>query len=161
MPVLYRKVQNKIPKSKVYQKWFLQAVARGSVSTKDLADEISHSTTVTYADILAVLIELSVAVRKHLLNSDVVHLEGLGAFRAGLRSTPADTEKEATANNIKATRVLYRPESTFIPNGKVGDKGHRQGSYAKNLLQGVTFKEFAASAAKVETGNTGDKQTNP
>ena len=134
MPVLYRKVQNKMSGSENYGKWYLQAVPHTDITTKDLANEISH------ANILAVLIELSVAIRNHLLNSDTIHLEGLGTFRTGIRSKIAATRKEATANNIKATRILFRPESTFVPNGEVSEKGHRKGVYVKDLLQGITFK---------------------
>lgn len=160
MPVLYRKVQNKMSGSENYGKWYLQAVPHTDITTKDLANEISHATTVTYADILAVLIELSVAIRNHLLNSDTIHLEGLGTFRTGIRSKIAATRKEATANNIKATRILFRPESTFVPNGEVSEKGHRKGVYVKDLLQGITFKEASEIVASAADTSADKKQGN-
>ena len=161
MSIRFKTYQCKLKDSKANGKWFGRAVSMGTVNTRTLAEEISHSTTVTRSDVAAVLIELFNAMSRHLLNSQTVVLDEIGSFRVAFKSTPAATEKDFTANNIKNYHIVYRPVTTFVPNGKVGNKGHRQGSYAKDLLQGVTFKEFGASAAKVETGNTDDKQTKP
>ena len=91
MSVRYRKVQEKREGNKNYGKWYGRAVHLNNVSTKELAEEIAHSTTATYADTLAVLNELSVALRRHLLNSDRVEIEGLGAFKVGIRTVAAAT----------------------------------------------------------------------
>lgn len=146
MSIRYRKIQNKIDSSVGYNKWYGRAVVLGTVSTKDLAEELSHSTTLTRADIMAVLAELSEAMRRHLLGSQQVSLDGLGSFRVGLVCKSADTESEFTANNIKGYRIVYRPESQFTATG-VNSKGHRTGFYTKTLLQGVSAEPMPDTKA--------------
>ena len=85
MSVRYRKVQDKRQGNKNYGKWYGRAIVLNNVTTKELAEEIAHSTTATYADTLAVLNELSVALRRHLLNSDRVEIEGIGAFKKKIK----------------------------------------------------------------------------
>ena len=53
MSVRYKKVMGKGVGSPVANKWYGRAVSMGRVKTADLAEEISHSTTVTRADIMA------------------------------------------------------------------------------------------------------------
>lgn len=80
MAVFYRKYQEKREGNKNFGKWYGRSVILNTVSTKDLASEISHATTVTYADVLAVLAGASEAMKQHLQNSQKVVLDGIGAF---------------------------------------------------------------------------------
>lgn len=137
MSIRYRKVQNKIENSNGFQKWYGKAVILSTVSTKDLAEELSHSTTVTRADILAVLAELTVAMHNHLLNSHKVVIDGLGTFRPGLICKSADDEKSFNASNIKGYRIVYRPECKYTVTG-VNTNGNRTGFFTKSLLQGAS-----------------------
>ena len=141
MSVRYRKVQEKREGNKNYGKWYGRAVVLNNVTTKELAEEIAHSTTATYADTLAVLNELSVALRRHLLNSDRVEIEGIGAFKVGIRTAPANTSAEFGAQNVKSYKVNYQPFKRFVPNGQVTDSNRRAGNFVMNLLEGVTVQE--------------------
>ena len=141
MSVRYRKVQEKRQGNKNYGKWYGLAVHLNNVTTKELAEEIAHATTATYADTLAVLNELSVALRRHLLNSDRVEIEGLGAFKVGIRTVAAATSADFGAQNVKGYKVLYQPFKRFVGNGQVTDKNRRAGNYVMYLLEGVTAKE--------------------
>ena len=141
MSIRYRKYQEKREGNKNYGKWYGRAVHLNNVSTKELAEEIAHATTATYADTLAVLNELSVALRRHLLNSDRVEIEGLGAFKVGIRTVAAATSADFGAQNVKGYKVLYQPFKRFVGNGQVTDKNRRAGNYVMNLLEGVTVQE--------------------
>ena len=141
MSVRYRKVQEKREGNKNYGKWYGRAVHLNNVTTKELAEEIAHSTTATYADTLAVLNELSVALRRHLLNSDRVEIEGIGAFKVGIRTVAAATSSDFGAQNVKGYKVLYQPFKRFVGNGQVTDKNRRAGNFVMNLLEGVTVQE--------------------
>ena len=141
MSVRYRKVQEKRQGNKNYGKWYGRAVHLNNVTTKELAEEIAHATTATYADTLAVLNELSVALRRHLLNSDRVEIEGLGAFKVGIRTVAAATSADFGAQNVKGYKVLYQPFKRFVGNGQVTDKNRRAGNFVMNLLEGVTVQE--------------------
>ena len=141
MSVRYRKVQEKRQGTKTYGMWYGRAVVLNNVTTKELAEEIAHSTTATYADTLAVLNELSVALRRHLLNSDRVEIEGIGAFKVGIRTVAAKTSADFGAQNVKGYKVLYQPFKRFVGNGQVTDKNRRAGNFVMNLLEGVTVQE--------------------
>lgn len=164
MSVRYKKVQNKIKDSKTYGKWYGRSVTLGSVSTEDLAEELSHATTVTRADIMAVLIELAVAMKRHLLNSQAVQLDGIGSFRVGISSTPADKKEDFKANKITNYHIVYTPERTAIAAG-VDKNGKTRKVYVKDLLNGVTAAELTADEDEAEgsgsDGSTtsGDSQT--
>ena len=141
MSVRYRKVQEKRAGNKNFGKWYGRAVHLNNVSTKELAEEIAHSTTATYADTLAVLNELSVALRRHLINSDRVEIEGIGAFKVGIRTVAAKTSADFGAQNVKGYKVLYQPFKRFVGNGQVTEKNRRAGNFVMNLLEGVTVQE--------------------
>lgn len=163
MAILYKK--NKISlKGKYYGMWFGRAVSLGTVTTRQLSEEIAHSTTVTRSDVYAVLIELFEVMKKHLQNSETVQLDEIGTFKVGFRSIPAKDEKSFSANNVKSFHILYRPFTKFVSNGEVSDKGKRKGAYVKSLLNGISVKEFGTSdsASKSTSGtSTSGTTTNP
>lgn len=154
MSIRYKVVQCHLKDSNINGKWYGKAVSLGTVTTRQLAEEISHSTTVTRSDVAAVLIELFNVMKEHLLNSMTVQLDEIGSFRVGFKSEPSDKEEDFKANNIKRYRILYRPVTTFTPNGRVGEKGCRLGSYTKTLLEGVTAEPLIKTKKKATAGTT-------
>lgn len=162
MSILYKK--RKITNKKNEKVGYTYGVAYilDVISTKQLAEEISHSTTVTRADVLAVLTEASVAIKNHLLNSQGVKLDELGTFKPALR-TKAVLEDEKTkfgVNNIIGTRINYQPTTYFTPDGGTGAKGGRTGFRTKELLQGATFKLYGSSES-ASSSSSSSSTTNP
>ena len=157
MAVLYRK-QKVTLKGKAYGQWFGRAVSLGAVTTRQLSEEIAHSTTVTRSDVMAVLIELFEVMKQHLQNSETVQLDEIGSFKVGFRSVPAKTEKEFTASNVKSFHILYRPFTNFVANGQVSAKGKRKGAYVKSLLEGISVKEWGEKKTTTETTDTSNTQ---
>lgn len=156
MSVRYRKFQNLIVSSKSFKKWFARTVVLGNVSTDDLAEEISHSTTVTRADIRAVLDELSLALKRHLLNSQSVKLDGIGTFRVTIHSMGTATEKEFDSSKIKGYSIVFMPERTKISAGIDKISGKAKKIFVNDLLDGINVvempKEKAKSADSTESG---------
>lgn len=158
MAVFYRKYQDQRAGSKGYGKWYGRSVMLNVVSTKQLAEEIAHATTVTYADVLAVLAETSQALKQHLQNSHKVVLDGIGAFSVGLCTAPANTSADFGAQNIKSFHINYAPEVYFVGNGKVSEKNRRQGTFVKNLLNGISAKEAPKNAVDAKADNEEDNK---
>lgn len=158
MAIRYRKVQNKRAASSTFGKWYGRAIIMDVISTKALAEEISHATTVTYADVLAVLTETAVFMKGHLLNSQKVVLDGIGSFRVGISTKPAETSAEFDGSKIAGYHIVYTPEKRFNPTG-VNDKGNRTGFYVKNLLNGVTAKEAPKNDVKDEPKKKDEPKT--
>lgn len=154
MTVRYKKIQNKILGSTTYNKWYGKTVSMGTVTTRQLAEEISHSTTVTRSDIMAVLIELSNAIRTHLLNSETVKIDELGSFRVGMKSIATDTKKDFDASKIKGFHIIYRPESSRIAAGMDKD-GNAKKVYVKSLLDGISAEELPNDEKKKDDADAG------
>lgn len=154
MSIRYKKVQNKIKDSKTFGKWYGRAVNLGSVNTVGLAEELSHATTVTRADIMAVLIELAVTMKRHLQNSEVVKLDGIGSFRVGINTTPTEKKEEFNAKRIKNFHIVYTPERSAVAAGMDKD-GKNRTVYVKDLLNGISAEELPNDEPKT-TGADGD-----
>lgn len=157
MSIRYRKVQNKNSTSENYGKWYPRAVVLNTVDTEQLAEEICHSTTMTFADIMGVLIELSNVMSNHLLNSDKVSLYRLGTFRVGIKGIASDKSEDVNASKIKGYRIVYAPNVKFTATG-VNSKGNRTGFYTKPLLSGVKA-ELLTGASSTDTSSDGTTKT--
>lgn len=154
MAIHYRKVQDKREGASTSGKWYGRAVIVDTVGTKDLAAEISHATTVTYSDVVAVLAEMAVVLKNHLQNSQKVVLDGIGSFKVGLMTKPADTSADFNSSKIAGYRIVYAPEKYFVAKG-VTENGNRAGFYVTRLLDGVTAKETPKNAV-VDAPASGD-----
>lgn len=140
MSILFKKYQNKNGKSKTYGKWYGRAVIINTISTEKLAQEVSAATTVTETDVRAVFTAMGAIIKNHLQNSEKVQFERLGSLSAGLKTTPAPTVDDFSANNVSGYRLNFAPEKHFILHG-VNEKGNRVGVFVNDLLEGVTVKE--------------------
>ena len=157
MAVFYRKYQEKRNGNANFGKWYGRSVMLNVVSTKQLAEEIAHSTTVTYADVVAVLAETSQALKQHLQNSHKVVLDGIGSFKVGISTAPANTSADFGVPNIKSFHINYSPEVHFQGNGQVSEKNRRKGSYVKDLLDGITAKEAPKNAVGISPDEDNDQ----
>lgn len=81
-------------------------------------------------------------------------LDGIGSFKVGLRTAPANTPAEFGAQNVKGYRINYSPEIHFVGNGQVSNKNRRKGTYVKDLLDGVTAQEAPKNVIDDTTGDT-------
>ena len=69
--------------------WFPQAVVVGKpIETKKIAQRLAQISTVSYADVLAVLAELPGVMADYMAQGKSVRLEGFGTFRYALDSSP-------------------------------------------------------------------------
>lgn len=133
MAVRYRLYQNNNAQNKGFMKWYGRAVALDTVSTDQLADTIEANCTVKRADILAVLSELVVTMKKELQDSKKVRLDRFGTFKLGISSSPSDSAKEfSSGQNVRSVHVIFQPEV------KVGADGRR----VKALLDGCKVAEL-------------------
>ena len=119
MAVLYRLYQNNRANSEQYKKWYGRSVVVDSVTTDQLAAEIEANCTVKRADILAVISELVVVMKRELQSSKRVCLDRFGAFKIGLSTKPAETAKDFNVkDNVKGMRILFRPELHIDATGR-------------------------------------------
>ncbi len=116
---------------KISKKYYPLAVIKGKqISTKELAAALADRSTVTTADVYAVLIELGKVMATYMAQGRSVKLEGLGSFRYAINASKqgVETAEEVTASAIVSTRVRFTPESTRNADGTVATRSMVSGA---------------------------------
>lgn len=132
MSVYYKVYQNNNKSNPNKGKWYARAAMVDTDSTDDLAKNIMEKCTVNEADVLAVIKALISEMTRSLQASHRVKLPGLGTFKLGISTRPADSRKEFTSANVKDVHVLFSPELKFT----------RGGSKTRSLITGTHVKEL-------------------
>lgn len=135
------------------KKFYAKMQASGEVTLDEIAEDISYSTTLTDADVLATIRAFIKQLNRHLAAGKIVRAENLGSFQIQIQSRGADTEQEFTTDNIKGVSIQYRP-------GKFVASATTRG------LGSLTFKRVAKKGETLpETGgggtDSGEDDDNP
>ncbi len=94
-------------------KYYPSIQQNGSIDLKQVAKKIEKISTVSSADIKAVLDSLQNVVIDTLQNGQSVRLGDLGSFRPSIKGKGTKTADECTANNITGTHVCFTPSTTM------------------------------------------------
>ena len=95
-------------------KWYPFAVQVDEpFSTEELADELAEISTVSRADVYAVLGNLPGVMAKMMAQGRAVRMDGLGTFRYTINAQKqgVDTAEEVGTDQIVGVRVRYVPET--------------------------------------------------
>lgn len=142
MAVFYRLYQNNNSKNPQYRMWYGRAVVTNKVTTNELAATIEANCTVKKADVVAVLSELVVVMKKELQDSKRVCLDGFGSFKLGISTKPSSQAKDfSVSSNVKGVHVLFQPELHI-------DAGGRR---IKTFLDGCSVAELPKNDVVKET----------
>lgn len=154
--MFYREKQDTMPDKDGNLLWRPEIVRTGqTVNVKELSKHISNATTLTQADVAAVLLSLPEAMNVHLNQGHTVRLDGLGTYTVYGRSKGNGvTDKTKVRPSQFGSLVLkFRPEYTM----NVG------GSQTRALLNSVEFihinrltKGVSGTEAGDNSGNDGD-----
>ena len=112
------------------KKAYARAQIRGELSLKQLSRRIASQTTVSRADVSAVLISAVENMLEGLREGDQIDLGELGKFRLQLTSEGTATAEEFTANHITGVNIQFVP-----------------GEELKGLFTNITFNLVPTRAA--------------
>ena len=134
MSVRYKLYQDNRAESTTRGKWYARAVYNQKPKTlNQLALKIQENVSVKKADVKAVLDEMVGVLKEWLQDSNRVKIEGLGSFKIGLKTKPADTAKDFSASkHVVGARVNFLPEIEVDPT---------TGARIKSLLMGLEVEE--------------------
>ncbi len=90
-------------------KYYAVATGGGKCDIDKLARIISKNSTVSRADIYAVIIGMVDAINDELSDGNMVYLSKLGSFGIAIKSVGAATPEEVTVAKIKKSKINYRP----------------------------------------------------
>ena len=90
-------------------KYYANIVGDGKTTLSDLAKHASTMSTVSKADILAVLESTFEKIAQDVADGKIVYVGEYFTLQAGGSSVGSETEKEVTAANIKTVKAVFRP----------------------------------------------------
>ncbi|MGP1462904.1 HU family DNA-binding protein [Tannerella sp.] len=91
------------------KKYYASANVTGEKTLAGLTRDIERMSTVSGADIRAVLYALVDVMQSSLADGQAVRLGELGSLRINISSEGKDTEKEVTADAIRSAKVIFTP----------------------------------------------------
>jgi len=147
--MFYREKQDPMPDKDGYQLWRPEVVRTGqTVNVKELSKHISHATTLTQADVSAVLLSLPEAMNVHLNQGHTVRLDGLGTYTVYGRSQGNGVTDKSKVRPSQFTSLMlkFRPEYSVAIGG-----GH-----TRALLNGVEFVHINRLTKGISDTETGD-----
>lgn len=110
MAIKYKVIAKKNPQDRTLPpKYYAHAVADGEIDLDGLAVQIEKQSTVSEADIYAVLRAAVPVIIENLANGKIVRLGTLGDFQVGISSEGKDTEEAVNTAAIKSNKVKFRP----------------------------------------------------
>ncbi len=89
--------------------YYAVAKSRNELSLDDLSKRIASMSTVSRADIYAVLIALTETLPDALEEGNIVRLGSLGSFMIRVSSNPSQTAEEVNAHQITQVKLRFRP----------------------------------------------------
>jgi len=91
------------------KKFYATVVSKGEVTLDDMTSLIEEISTVSGADIRAVLYAMVSVASRSLTNGQIIRLGDLGSLRVSISSEPADTSEKVTSSVIKGSKVIFSP----------------------------------------------------
>lgn len=150
-------------KMKVNGKWYPKSVLVGSaITTEQISKRVAAESTVSPADVRAVLTALGGVMGDYMAQGRSVKLDGIGSFyfTAATNKNGVATEKEVTAALINGVRVRFIPETRFRG-------GTRAAGGSRRAVRGLSDVdiEWEEWKGKVDSDNSstsgGGANTNP
>jgi len=97
------------------QKFYAATVNSGVQDIDALTRSIEKISTVSGADIRAVIYALTDVISNDLAQGDIVRLGELGSLRVSISSDGFDDEKDVSAKAVRKARILFAP-GTMLKN---------------------------------------------
>ena len=102
-------------------KFYASTVLDGEVGLLELCQEIEKISTVSEADIMAVLTSLVGVIPDKLTNGKIVRLGDLGSFSPSIGSHPMEKEEDVNRSSIRSNKVLFKPRKRIKKVMKTAD----------------------------------------
>ena len=91
------------------KKFYASTVSNGEMTLNKLTKTIEKISTVSGADIRAVVYAMVDVMKDALADGQIVRLGDLGSLRISLSSQPEDTAEAVNASSIKGAKTVFTP----------------------------------------------------
>ncbi len=114
MPIKYNVIDRTNPREpEAPNKFYASSVISGKSDIDEITERIEKISTVSGADIRAVLYALVDVVPSLLSDGKNVNIGDMGTFRVSISSNPSDAFDEVTSSNIRGSRIIFTPGKKF------------------------------------------------
>lgn len=114
-PFYSRKHELKVGPRKGETVYSAQPYYYGVISTRQMATQIAEESSLTRADVIAVIDRLVYYCKTHVMLGYKIRFDGLGTFYNEFVTTgTVSTPDEVTAKLVKAIRPAFKPEHTLV-----------------------------------------------
>lgn len=150
-PFSVKKTELRIGPRKGETVYYAQAYYFGTISTQEVATQISQESALTQADVIGVIERLGYFCKTHAALGYRIKIDGMGMFYNELLTTGSVTkEEDVTARLIKCVRPAFSPEYNVV------NKSFRYVLLPEKVeLVKIDFKNAKASSPKGEEGSSG------
>ena len=135
MALNIRLQRNEIKSNANYGKYYARVVNLDEVTIDDFSKEIQGNCSMKESDVLAVLKELQVTMKRHLQEGRTVVLPEIGRLKLSVESECVDNPRDF---NLK--KHIKRVVCRFVVAGSRG--GKRNGQIRYSLCEGVELKRW-------------------
>lgn len=149
-PFTAKKTELKIGPRKGETVYYAQAYYFGTISTQQVAAQISQESALTQADVIGVIERMAYFCKSHAALGYRIKIDGMGMFYNELLTTGSVTkEEEVTSRLIKCIRPAFSPEYNIV------NKSFRYALMPEKVeLVKIDFKNAGANSSKGETGGS-------
>jgi len=110
MPITFKTIARKNPRDRdAPEKFYAHIVSDGKTTLADLAKHASAMSTVSKADILAVLESTFSKIAEDVADGKTVYVGEYFTLQASGSSEGQEKEEDVTASTIKSVRTVFRP----------------------------------------------------
>jgi predicted histone-like DNA-binding protein len=110
MPITFNVIQKRNPQDPdAPQKFYADIVGNGETTLADLAKYASTVSTVSKADILAVLESTFSKIADDVADGKIVYVGDYFTLQAGGSSEGKETSEEVNASSIESVKTIFRP----------------------------------------------------
>ncbi len=95
------------------KKYYAIASNTGRTKLEGLTKDIERTSTVSGADIRAVLYALFETIPNHLEAGNIVDCGDIGSFKISISSAGEDSEKDVDAHSITGSKIAFYPGKKF------------------------------------------------
>lgn len=108
LPYVVSKITNRMGAEPVVM-YKIKAKRSGSVSTRDLATQISSISTLSSIDVLACIEAFQKTILYNAQQGKIVRLDGFGTFKINVISKAQTDLENVDAENIKGYKLVFSP----------------------------------------------------
>ena len=126
MPINYVLVEKGTPFDPAApKKYYAQAKSKGETTLRELSEKMSDMSSLSSADVFAVLEAMLKTIPEELLNGNIVKLGDFGSFYTVVTGKGSDKKDEFNKSLIDKVEIKFRP-----------------GKIVKNLLKNAKFSRI-------------------